>query len=388
MGSARIGLWIAAAAGLGLFAELAVIRFHGSCFQLFAFFKNLSLLSCFLGLGIGYTIGDRRRLYTPLVLPGIALQMIFLHALRFTDIADTLHNPIREELALGLTQMEDLMHVLTVYGFLICIFCVNALCFMPLGHLAARLMGRTARLPAYSWNLAGSLAGVLLFYALSFAWTGPVVWTAVLILILLMFLPGRSSRILTGASAAVVLGVLGLNVSVDQYDVYSPYQILSIGLSRDPHPQIKVNHVYFQKILDLSSTAQSGNRDLATAARYYGLPYHFKPNPDDVMIVGAGTGNDVASALRHSAGHVDAVEIDPAILHFGPALHPEQPYASPRVDAHVQDARAFIRYSPSKYDLIVFGLLDSHTLLSSLSGVRLDSYIYTTDCFRDARENV
>ena len=47
--------------------------------------------------------------------------------------------------------------------------------------------------------------------------------------------------------------------------------------------------------------------------------------------------------------------------------------------------RAFIRYTPQKYDLIVFGLLDSHTLLTSLSGVRLDSYIYTTDCFRDAR---
>ena len=234
------------------------------------------MLSCFLGLGIGYTLGDRRRIFTPLVLPGFALQIIFLHGLRFTDIADTLHNPIREELALGLNQMEDVMHVLTAYGFLISVFCINALCFIPLGHLAARLMGRTARLPAYSWNLAGSLGGVLIFYALSYAWTGPIIWMAVLVLLLLPFLGGLLSRALVAGSAVLILGVLGWNPSVDQYDVFSPYQILSIGLSTDPHPQIKVNHVYFQKILDLSATARQKNGDIAIAERHYGLPYQAK----------------------------------------------------------------------------------------------------------------
>jgi len=33
-----------------------------------------------------------------------------------------------------------------------------------------------------------------------------------------------------------------------------------------------------------------------------------------VLIVGSGTGNDVAAALRHNSSLVDAVEIDPAIL--------------------------------------------------------------------------
>src|SRR5687768_15625164 len=55
-------IWIALAAGLGLYAELALIRYHSSCFQLFAFFKNFSLLSCFLGLGIGYALGAARLL--------------------------------------------------------------------------------------------------------------------------------------------------------------------------------------------------------------------------------------------------------------------------------------------------------------------------------------
>ena len=101
--------------------------------------------------------------------------------------------------------------------------------------------------------------------------------------------------------------------------------------------------------------------------------------------MGSGTGNDVAAALRHDAGHVDAVEIDPTILRLGRLLHPESPYESPHVTSHVQDARAFIRYGDKKYDLIVYGLLDSHSSLSALSGVRLDSYVYTVQAFREVR---
>ena len=37
------------------------------------------------------------------------------------------------------------------------------------------------------------------------------------------------------------------------------------------------------------------------------------------MIVGSGTGNDVAGALRNGSSAVDAVEIDPAILRLGEA---------------------------------------------------------------------
>ena len=66
-------------------------------------------------------------------------------------------------------------------------------------------------------------------------------------------------------------------------------------------------------------------------------------------------------------------------------MHPEHPYEQPNVHAIVNDARAQLRQTDEKYDLIVYGLLDSHTLLSSLTGVRLDSYIYTVEAFRDAR---
>ncbi|HXE54881.1 MAG TPA: hypothetical protein VN541_17805 [Tepidisphaeraceae bacterium] len=383
------GLWIALAAGLGLYAELALIRFHGSCFQLFAFFKNLSLLSCFLGLGIGYMLGNRKPLATPLVIIGLAIEMGFMHALRFTAIGHTLHNPVSEQVALGLDAAIDWNHVLTSYAMLICTFSFNALCFIPLGHLASYLMGRTSRLAGYSWNLLGSLGGIVLFNVLSFAWTPPAVWTAAAIVLLIPFLLGN--RVILGTTAvvsALLLGLLSMSFNPTQYDIYSPYQILTVEQSKDPHPLLSVNHVYFQRILDLSPSAVKADPANLPAEHYYGLPYAVKPHPDDVCIVGAGTGNDVASAVRHGAGHVDAVEIDPAIQYLGRKLHPESPYQSPTVTPHIQDARAFIRWTDKKFDLIVYGLLDSHTLVSSLSGVRLDSYIYTTDAFREARAHL
>jgi hypothetical protein len=96
-------------------------------------------------------------------------------------------------------------------------------------------------------------------------------------------------------------------------------------------------------------------------------------------------GNDVAAALRAGVERVDAVEIDPAILELGAALHPERPYNSPRVRLIADDARSVFAKSPDQYDMVVFGLLDSHTLLSSMSSLRLDSYVYTVESLRQAR---
>jgi SAM-dependent methyltransferase len=385
-------LWIALAAGAGLYLELVVVRFHASAFQLFAFFKNFSLLSCFLGLGIGYALGAGRVLFTPLVLPLLAVQMVFLHGLRFTGVGEMLRNPVSELLALGLEQSQAWSHAAAVYGFLLSVFCFNAFCFIPLGQLASRVMRRRPRLVGYGWNLAGSLAGIALFFVVSAAWAPPVVWGALGAVGLFAFL--RDRWLATGVSAAALLAMLGTNFRADQYDVYSPYQILSVRVTREPYPEIRVNHDYFQKIWDLSQTRadNSGGAGLkdsddraARAAHYYNLPYAFKPRPQDVLVVGSGTGNDVAAAVRNGAGHVDAVEIDPAILMFGRRMHPEDPYGKPNVTAIVDDARAHLRHTDKKYDLIVYGLLDSHTLLSGIGSVRLDSYVYTADAFREAR---
>jgi SAM-dependent methyltransferase len=120
----------------------------------------------------------------------------------------------------------------------------------------------------------------------------------------------------------------------------------------------------------------------------YDLPYTLVPAGSKVLIVGAGMGNDVAAALRNRMGEVDAVEIDPTIQRLGIENHPEKPYADDRVNPIVDDARSFFTKSDNKYDVIAFGLLDSHTLLSSLTSVRLDSFVYTIESFQQVRDHL
>ena len=50
-----------------------------------------------------------------------------------------------------------------------------------------------------------------------------------------------------------------------------------------------------------------------------------------VLIIGAGSGNDVSRALAWGAHRVDAVEIDPVIQRIGKRDHPDRPYDDPRV---------------------------------------------------------
>jgi SAM-dependent methyltransferase len=145
-----------------------------------------------------------------------------------------------------------------------------------------------------------------------------------------------------------------------------------------------VNGVGFINTVDLSRTPYP---DYMTAfADKYNLPYRIK-KPHDVLIVGAGTGNNAAAALRHGAKRIDIVEIDPDIIKLGKKLHPEKPYSEKNKNVHiyVNDARNFFLTTNRKYDLIVFGLLDSHTLFSSMSSVRLDNFVYTIESFRQVK---
>jgi hypothetical protein len=96
----------------------------------------------------------------------------------------------------------------------------------------------------------------------------------------------------------------------------------------------------------------------------------------------------VAAAVHNKIAEIDAVEIDPIILQYGRRYHPHLPYNNPNVKVYNNDARNFIRYSKKKYDLIIYGLLDSHVALSNLSNVRLESFVYTLEALKESREKL
>ncbi len=386
LSASKIWFWILLSSILSLFMELMLIRLHASFFQLFAFYKNISLLSCFLGLGIGFARSSKKPLLTPLLMPLISLMIIFMYVLKHTPLEWILQNPVSEQLSMGLGSTPNISSFLITYGFIIFIFILNTLCFIPLGHLISRLMSRQDKLLAYSWNLTGSLLGIILFSLICYLWAPPLIWIIVTSLMLIFMLRQTIATILpTILITLLLLCLFTFPIKIDQKEIYSPYQILTATFRNQIYPEIKVNNVYFQHIWNIIPNKKSDQDKNQHWFEHYSIPYLFKAKPKEVLVVGSGTGNDIASALYHQAGHIDGVEIDPAIMNMGKLFHPGKPYLHPNVTPIINDARAYIQHTKKKYDLIIYGLLDSHTLLSGLSSVRLDSYVYTVEAFQEAR---
>ncbi|MHB2020817.1 MAG: spermine/spermidine synthase domain-containing protein [Candidatus Xenobia bacterium] len=383
---ARPARWIFLSSALALYAELMLIRWHADEFQLFVYYKNITLLACFLGLGMGFMRGRVTPLATPLVLPGMALQFLALRLMRFGKLDNLLRNPIPEHLGFGMNgQVQTISQVAVVYGLMAMVFIWTALLFIPLGHLAARTMQAESRLPAYGGNLLGSLAGVAIFEVLSFIWSPPTVWLAVLLFLMAPFLrpPGLSWGAVVGS--VLVMAVLSMPYRPNVITTHSPYQVISMVVDSVQPLTLEVNHSYYQRMQNLSLRARSLDPALNRTARYYDRPYEIKPHAGRVLVLGSGTGNDVAAATRSDCAAIDAVEIDPVVLNYGLLLHPEHPYQDGRVHAFLDDARNYVRHCHQRYDLIVYGLLDSHTLLAGPGSVRLDSYVYTVEGLREAR---
>src|SRR5579864_3498892 len=77
----------------------------------------------------------------------------------------------------------------------------------------------------------------------------------------------------------------------------------------------------------------------------------------------------------------------PQSLQLGRELHPEHPYDSSKVHLHIDDGRAFFHQayaSGQRFDVIVFGLVDSQTALSVMSSLRLEFFLYSRESFEEA----
>jgi SAM-dependent methyltransferase/uncharacterized membrane protein YqaE (UPF0057 family) len=391
---------LALASVLGLFLEVALIRWHGTEFRACAYFKNITLLACFLGLGLGFARARRPVVTFPVMLVLLAVQVLFMDVLSLADADRAIRNPISTEILWGIASVTQAVHLVLFYGFFTALFVSTIVIFIPIGQLTGRLMASSTPLAAYTVNIIGSIAGVVLFGLVSYLWLPPVVWFGVTALIgLWLCRHSRAGLVVGGCATAVMLAWIGYEPRLGIHDVYSPYQRLEYKTDNAWLPDgrlvkqgvwVSANKTYYMQGMDLSNdfVAKWGDKLEAVhhKSRWYNLPYQFKQTPGNVLIVGSGAGNDVAAGVRNGAGHIDAVEIDPAIRWIGETYHPESPYQAPQVRVVTNDARAFMRRSAdAQYDLIIFGLLDSHTLLSSMASIRLDNFVYTQESMNDAK---
>jgi hypothetical protein len=68
--------------------------------------------------------------------------------------------------------------------------------------------------------------------------------------------------------------------------------------------------------------------------------------------------------------------------------NPDRAYQDPRVTRHINDGRAFLENTDSRYDLILFALPDSLALVSGASQIRLESFLFTREALTSARDHL
>jgi spermidine synthase len=390
---------------LSLFVELAAIRWISAEIRLLAYFKNLALLAAFLGLAIGFALVGKGRDYRFVFAPMWGLFVALVLTVGWISAERPLVYPGGGDEFLWYSVSASFWVSLVIFLGIVSVFFFSLmLLFIPLGQATGEEMALHPPVPAYIVNILASLFGVWAFSLTSFWQTPPVVWFGLALVGIGGYygLKKRLSWFTLGIFAATLIGIAVYGWGV----VWSPYNRLTlseISYTRQNDGEIvrlgyilDVQHFFYQRALDLSKPFLSQiseespdtGKSLQEVAYGYELPYKLASPGSRALIVGSGMGNDVAAALRSQVSHVDAVEIDPEILNLGRELHPEKPYDDPRVATITDDARSFFNHTRDQYDVVAFGLLDSHTLLSGLSSVRLDSFVYTVDSFRQVKEHL
>jgi len=355
---------------LVLFLEVALIRWMPAYIRLLSYFSNFILLASFLGIGIGCLLaGSRRNLFA--FFPALLFALVFAVDHLRLEVAV----PSTTSIYFSSGTAQRVVAVESTW-LLPLIFIGVAALFVTVAQRLGRELAAAPPLRAYTINLLGSLAGVAAFALVSWLELPPVAWFAVAIAAALPFVQ-EQRRAQAVVSAVLLVASAGLVYGIQEGSLWSPYYRITVHQDRSD-TVVEVNNIFHQSMAPVDQKEY-----------FYQWPYTvFGDRFENVLILGAGTGTDVAAALRHGARHVDAVEIDPVILRLGAADHPDHPYSDPRVTAICDDARHFLRTTDRKYDLVVFALIDSLTLQSSFSSVRLESYMFTEESFQAVRQHL
>jgi len=386
-----------------LFLELACIRWFPAHVLYLTFFTNVVLLASFLGMSVGCLAASRKRSYlifTPLLL---LVALVAAQAIEYTSGAlmqyvDVGNQASPQQVYFGTEyHSQDLSHyaipVEVLCGFF---FTIIALAFLGPGQELGRALQRWPnRVQAYTLNIIGSIVGIVLFAACSWLEL-PAFWWFLLVACGLAYFYFWSPRtrlekrlpinVATAVSLILVVWLsawtpnnLNSKNSGTAKQFWSPYYRIDFN---EPDLSLSVNLIYHQQMVSRNEPFPA-----------YALPHLMNrdsggPPFENVLIIGAGSGNDVSRALQWGAKHIDAVEIDPAIYRLGKAFHPDHPYQDSRVEIHLDDGRNFLRSTNRKYDLIVYALVDSLVLHSGYSNIRLESFLFTTQTFADVQRHL
>ena len=160
MASTKFELFLLSA--VSLFVELLIIRWLGADIRAFAVFQTFPLIVCFIGLGVGCGLRDDRSFHlAPLALFAFVVMMKISDAIGLGYWGFPSLSVFQWQNLVGL-HADNLYVILFMLLMLLVLSVPFALC-VAIGARLGVLFDKLPPLQGYGYNIAGALAGSILF---------------------------------------------------------------------------------------------------------------------------------------------------------------------------------------------------------------------------------
>ena len=309
-----------------LFLELACIRWLGSIVIFLTYFTNIVLMACFLGVSVGCLASGRSYSWISAFIPLVLLMTVSASGSlwvyeRFGQIMVDVGSGQSPQLIYFGTdvRLKDpskwVIPIEILAGYF---FALVALLFLGLGQeMGRRLTVIGNRMVAYSADILGSLAGIVVFGVMSVFRLPAFVWFAIAMALAVGFVPRRRLLHALGGLAAVAL-VAWADWPMDANGV-------ATEVVWSPYYQVRYKPRYMS--IDVNNLGHQGMQRVELSGPGYYLPHMLNRDAgrkpfEDVLIIGAGSGNDVASALAEGASALTPSRSTPCSTSWGDVIIP------------------------------------------------------------------
>ena len=253
--------------------EVALIRWISTEIRIFAYFKNLTLIACFFGLGLGCLVGASPHGNAPGKFARLrfwwTFPMLFGLCAAVTIPRRLGYDPYRtltaflgrfNEMPLWTWGSAQSLSPGTWFSLalLVVLFLWITILFVPAGRLLGLWMEQAPnKFRAYSVNVLGSLVGIGWFTVVSFLALPPVVWFVTTLLPACALVVGRREHAIASLGTAAMAVLFLLTAPSGEVVHWSPYQKLAVSpltLRARNGPNVpagylvRVNETFYQRI--------------------------------------------------------------------------------------------------------------------------------------------
>lgn len=378
-----------------LFLELSLIRYLSANIWNLGYFPNFVLIATFFGMGLGFSFHHifSNKMADFFYLLGAFFLLVLITFTTFDQVVVPGFSVDQSHFGnlLFFTQtLVDTSVFHNLISFCYCFFLIAAVNFCICVNMA-KLFKQFKPLTAYTLDILGSCAGIIVFSVTCYLSLPASVWFACLGVVFLLYSVNPKSTFFYCLAAVFIL-----IVAITQYnnrDYQGVFQPTSHLLTRWS-PYQKVQYYKPDSVLLANNIPhQTIQSSYFVTHSFYILPYQLRkqyqlPPINSALILGAGSGNDVVAGLLSHVQHIDAVEIDPVIADVGKNENPYHPYQNVNVTLHVTDGRKYLSSTHNHYSLIEFALTDSVVRAGSLSQLRLENYLFTKEALEKAYQSL